>query len=93
MGLTVSDLCECVLSCLSPTHIAKDSAAASDELLEVGREVVAAVVFFYFGRPVGLACANKNLLRVVGYESVELGFMVDLEAGGHFGGWCAAACW
>lgn len=65
-GLTVSsdrtDLVSCGLKC--PTHVTVDTSPA-EQLLEVGGEVVAAVVLLDPRRPVVLACADEHLLAVI----------------------------
>lgn len=54
--------------------------APTDQLFQISCQVIPAVVVFYLGRPVVFARADEHLLRVVGYQAVEVRLAVDCEA-------------
>lgn len=65
----------------SGTHVAICTTAA-EKLFEISGKVVRAVVVLYARRPVVFACAHQDMLRIVGYEAVDVCFVVNLEIAG-----------
>ena len=58
---------------------------APEELLQIGGQVIPAVILLDLGRPVVLAGTNENMLGIAGNEAVQGRLVINLEALGELG--------